>query len=1273
MNINEIDIKHIEHLTDIQLSKLLHTLLQIELQKNDIQGSVLVPFNITTGDGGDDGRVQWDGGIESTKWLKQRFCIFQNKATTLGPTACYEEILKPKIEVGGIVQPRQLKDRVEELIDSDGCYILFTNKNLNSELKAERILNFRRAIEDSGKPNFDTIQIEVYDSNTIKDWVNENISTVTLVQGFNDISRPGFRTWDEWQASLIGSEVSFKTNEKTIQNINAIIDSVKSKKPIRIIGHSGIGKTRLVLEAFRSENDVIEALRKQTVYFEIGINGELKDIANYITSHTRQNGILVVDSCDETAHTVLSGLVKTMGEFSLITIDIASETQESQSFKVDRINQKDIVREIIKEMLGESHGQSDIDYLNNVCEGYPWMAVRFCKTIKETGIDDFTSILPREFIVKLLFNGIDENRIEYNVIRACAVFSTFGFLDDELRPILDTVQQKNLEDQSEFIRTNVYSGQQVTSEEFYEICKKYKDKDIIEKRGTQYMVKPTTLAITLATDWLSNTPPAKIESILTTLKGAPLAEKFVERLKDLDQADKAQQIVQDLWGPNSPFGTAEVLNTSWGSLLFRYVVEVNPIATSKALQNAFGQMNKQEISQIIEGRRNLVWSLEKLCFRKDAFPIAAKILMIFAVSENETWGNNATNQFIQLFQLALSGTEANLQERLEVIKYGLSKKDSDFNRIIVLALGRSLFNNNYTRMGGADQQGSGPRLRDNEPIWSEVLEFWQQSITILLDIALNDELNKKLAKEKLVQSFRTLIRDGEVDLVVKIVTKIQQNSSDLWGDALNALKSTIQFEKLNFETLQKVELVINSLKSEDIKDQLFLCVTEPEWFQLEKYDKESLIDRPRINAEKLANRLINEKEEWLSYLPNLLQGEQRQAFNFGRELGKIYPESERSGFINFAFESLDTISEEKRNIELIGGFIVGADNDKISSEVLEKVLSNLSFNRYAFYLMRLLDASLKDLNRLFEIIDGKEITVGYFKSFQYGRALEHLLAEETIELCKRIAQFGNEGRWTALSLIFMYSYSNEDNWKKCKDYVKELISSDNMIVNEDGGVGMESYHWSNCVEKLLNESEDIIFAEIIANQILEFCSVRSYNYSMETYIRIVISILIEKYFNSSWPILGKGLIGNSLTFLHLKNLLGPRNGSWEHPSKLFTDEHNVQILQWMRENKETAPKRIANMMPLLEKDATEVQWHSFTKSVIDEFGDQKSVLNELSANMGTFGSVGSSVPYYERQKRLLELLLNHPLYEVKEWAERMIEYTNNSILREKLNDEENSI
>ena len=103
--------------------------------------------------------------------------------------------------------PRELKSEIEKVVKANGCFILFTNKNLNTTLKEARIAKFREAIKDAGFPNHEFFEIEIYDSNSITDWVNKNMSSVILVQKMNDIHRIPFRNWDEWKATLKKSDI----------------------------------------------------------------------------------------------------------------------------------------------------------------------------------------------------------------------------------------------------------------------------------------------------------------------------------------------------------------------------------------------------------------------------------------------------------------------------------------------------------------------------------------------------------------------------------------------------------------------------------------------------------------------------------------------------------------------------------------------------------------------------------------------------------------------------------------------------------------------------------------------------------------------------------------------------------------------------------------------------------------------------------------------------------------------------------------------------------
>jgi hypothetical protein len=94
------------------------------------------------------------------------------------------------------------------------------------------------------------------------------------------------------------------------------------------------------------------------------------------------------------------------------------------------------------------------------------------------------------------------------------------------------------------------------------------------------------------------------------------------------------------------------------------------------------------------------------------------------------------------------------------------------------------------------------------------------------------------------------------------------------------------------------------------------------------------------------------------------------------------------------------------------------------------------------------------------------------------------------------------------------------------------------------------------------------------------------------------------------------------------------------------------------------------MMPISEIENNTLCWHPFAKSIIDNFGDIEGILEEISANMHSFGWTGSTVPYYEDLKKLLNLLINHPISKVNEWAKKSINDLDTTIKREQIDNEE---
>lgn len=1185
-------------------------------------------------------------------------------ATNLIPSKCYEEILKPAVEN----ENRQLKGEIETLVIENGCYILFTTQAIVDNGKTKRVEEFRRAIKDAGHANWASLTIDVYDANKIKDWTNQFLSAVVFVQRCNNITRPlGFRSWDELRFDVKETATPFQSNTVVEANILGIKTSIQNEKVLRISGHSGLGKTRLLLESFRPDVH-LSIFPSDMTYYDVGMSANSAEIANYIVSHRNyQHGIIVVDNCDAETHDKLSEIIKAIGHLKLITIGFDSRrSSQDLHIRLDRNNQRDLVALIVDQKLSQSHSQTDREYIKTLSEGYPWMAVKFCDSVIKQGMTNLSQYPLEDFIRKLLF-GTD--KLEYDIICACSVFSAFGFMDDSLLGLINNDLAKTLQAQMDFIREKIYDGS-ITDSRFREICNKFRTEDIIEKRGTFYIVKPTILAANLASHWLTITSPDTIKSIIEILKNVSLEEKFLARLTDLDQMDKAKNLVEDLWGENGFFGSAEVLSTAWGSLLFRYVVEVNPTATINSLDKAFFNKSIQELKTLLEPRRNLVWSLEKLVFREVTFEKAAKFLYKFAVAENETWANNATHQFAQLFQVHLAGTSANYNQRLDIINWGLAQNDNEYTRIAILAMGRGLRYDDFSRSGGAEKQGSGAPLQDYQPLtWQEIEEYWTSILNLLIPIAKANTPNSVIAKNVIAKSIRSLFAKGMFGLIDTSIRKIIDGGADFWPEAVESLRRALQYEKhLPHPHQAVINELINVLTPKDLKTRIYLNVSKPGWSYStpEDFSGQKQLD----NVKKLAEEIVTSNSTLDELLPHLLKGEQRQGYNFGYALGELLQEP-RTLLIN-ALGVLKTIPKNEQNPEFIAGFAIGANDSNLVELVYQTFLSTEQVAHHSFYFAKAAKMRFADIEKLFDIIDNFNLPITYFSSFQYGRASDDFSVEELFKLCTKLKTYGLAGRWTGLSILFMYCFAAPERWDTCQEFIKGFVSEINMGITVNSVYSVEGFHWSETIEKVLLASKDDEFAKTMMRQIIEMSSDYSMRSQLDHYIPKVIQTLLENYFEETWDLLGNALISdNHALILNFRHSIGTENGHNGLIGVLFqNDERNKLLFEWARNHPQIAPKRFANMMPLSTVIDSQLTWHPFAQKIIDTFGNQEAVLSELSANMGTYGSVGSSVDYLEMLRDLTGKLFDHPLSEVREWARRYFQYMEKQIKLEKISNEE---
>jgi hypothetical protein len=319
VHILEITPDDINRLNDIQLTDLLLRLLRMEAQKFGIPKSCISgSLNIKAADGGEDAHIKWSNGPEKTEWIPNRYTLFQCKAEKIEPKKCKTEILS---ENG-------LKPRVKDVLDNGGSYVLFFTQECNTKMKNEREEGFREGIQSTGALYWNTVDIKIYDANKISTWVNEYIPLIVQICSWIGRHLPNsMNTWEDWK-KYPENNVKYVQDDILLGHISQLKDHfIGAKKVARIVGLSGIGKTRLALEVFRppensQENIGSRVVADQVVYIDAaedsdGLQSILKQWHNQ-----KLEGIIVVDNCELGLHQRLRREIEHPdSRLSLLTLD----------------------------------------------------------------------------------------------------------------------------------------------------------------------------------------------------------------------------------------------------------------------------------------------------------------------------------------------------------------------------------------------------------------------------------------------------------------------------------------------------------------------------------------------------------------------------------------------------------------------------------------------------------------------------------------------------------------------------------------------------------------------------------------------------------------------------------------------------------------------------------------------------------------------------------------------------------------------------------------
>jgi hypothetical protein len=294
-------------------------------------------------DGGEDGRVEWNEGVDSTDFFPSRLCIFQSKAQKLTESIIRREVIKTtkgKRTKGKIV--KILNAAMSEAIEKQGAYVVFCSKPFIGPKINKLRVSIEKAIrEGKGKPSR-LSKIDVYDANRIADWVNVH---PPVALWFTSVIRRravvGLHSHEGWGRAEEISKIAWISDESTryvpttatserdawnfTQASKAILDKLSNDGAVvRIAGPSGLGKTRFAFQVFNQATGIADLVdRTQVLYADATIGGDELPILAQEIAERELPATLVVDDCNDDLHATLAGVARREGSrLRLLTIDI---------------------------------------------------------------------------------------------------------------------------------------------------------------------------------------------------------------------------------------------------------------------------------------------------------------------------------------------------------------------------------------------------------------------------------------------------------------------------------------------------------------------------------------------------------------------------------------------------------------------------------------------------------------------------------------------------------------------------------------------------------------------------------------------------------------------------------------------------------------------------------------------------------------------------------------------------------------------------------------
>lgn len=1016
----EVSSEDVESLKDDELRELVARLCKATLLEERLPTTC-----VTWGgdqrepDGGIDVRVQLRAvdPLPNGSWLRWRSVGFQVKATEMPPAKIKKEMCPND----------SLQSSIQELLQVGGAYIIAARDSVADQRYKERVAAMRECaagLLHDGNSGC----VDYYDSRRLADWASEYPTVVAWVHAkTRGGALQGWEPYGQWATSKRmpnGKYPHFLPDEKarfidpwerTLNLIDGIerVREVLRKgiertgedngKPVRLVGLSGVGKTRFVQALFEADvgSDALD--QELAVYADAGrtLNPPPAVVLDRLIS-SKTRAVLIMDNCDPKLH---SELVEQLGkapsgtQVSLLTVeyDIRNETpHETQVFRLGN-GSTDLVEKIIMEQF-PGMSRVDVRTIAEFSDGNSRVAIALASAAGQTG--SLAGLSDEQLFDRLFWQRNEPNDALQRAARACSLVYSFDGGGQEQ-------ESEELMLLAGFAQMNVQG--------LYEHLADLRGRGLIQERGRWRAVLPQAIANRLAVRALERIPNVhieqKIDGLVSETGSWRMLRSFSRRLGYLHESETAKKIVRKWLQFDGRLGQPDKkIGWSLYTELLTNVAPVDQQGVLSVIEHLIGLDQTRPVIEsgvnnsglwliggdINEGRVRLLELLRLLAYDASLFDRCLDVLLKFAVVERDRQGS-AGRIAESLFLVTLSGTLAKTDQRLRWLEKRLRSDDESVRLIACRCLWKALksrdFRSEYNFEFGARRRDFGW-----QPTNEQVEDWYVKFIDLTTRVAREFPPISSEVMGSLAGRFRDLwavdvkkksVKDS-LSRAVKFFAEAGREEG--WKEGWVAIRETIFFDGKGME--EEDRKALNELEEvarpKSLLSRLWVLVFGGH-FWVDFSDSEDSPDQ-QLAMDDMAERMGEELAESEVLLPEaarLVTGvrEGRQPSNtyvFGKNLA-IHISSIKKGWEIF-LEVFESRPESERDAVALRGYLEGVLEraPTLFNEIIDEVAGRSGLVRYIplFQACAAFDDIARE--RLLRVMESPEVVAGDFVCVGYS-------------------------------------------------------------------------------------------------------------------------------------------------------------------------------------------------------------------------------------------------------------------------------------------------